>query len=1059
MRPLERRDVEPFPRPGVSRLPEPAAERGVFEEALDRGSEARRVPGRDEEAGLAVDDRLGDAADVGCDDRKAGGHGLEDRHREALGGTGQDEEVGAGEDLRNVVPRAGELDRSLETEAANLGFDQGPIGPGADEDGLEASLREPGEGPHQRERVLGGLEPAHGDDPRRTGVGMDRLGRGSRVDAVVDDDRVLRAAGTGGDPGDALALGDADRHRRQRPDEPVGPEVDARATSLVRGERPPVDGEDADRHTGEPGGDSPEDAGLRAARVEDVRTLASQEHQELEQAEQVAPGADRPPDMPESDEPNAGGTRGIPQRPRTVRRERDVEAPGERGQKRRDVCLRPSQLRERHHEEDARPPPLAHAGKRTSPFRTRLVPGTGRVLPSRGRCLAPRRRLGALPFGILGVGVFLWWAAADGGYAPTVWYPGALVFLVVLAFVAIGAARQTIATRPAAPAIALLAAFAIWSFLSIGWADVKGDAWDGANRTLLYASVFAVFALPRWRPGEAAGLLALFSVGAAAIGAAVLASDGASAFVGDRLASPIEYANGNAAFFLIALWPAVALAARPELHPLARGVLLAAAGVNLQLAILAQSRAALVAGSAALALYVVLAPARLRALLALVPVGAVTLASLPPLLDVYASSSASELESAIARERQVLAASAAVLLVTGVVLGALDRRRAGRGLALATRGRLLAVAGVVAGALLVAIAAGAAVAIAQEPAGAASSRFTGGLESGRYDLWRVATEEFARHPFLGVGVDNFTVDHVRERETDEELLYPHSVLLRAASQTGLAGAGLFVGFLAAAAGAAVRLRRQHDALGGAIASAGVVAAAYWLVHGSADWLWELPALTGPALASLGLACGLADPSDGAGRARRPRRAAVAGLIAAAVGLAGMSYALPALSAFQVERAVDAWPEEPARAFSRLERARQLNVLSERPDVIAGVLAHRAGRPTEARRAFERALERNRHDWYIHLRLAFSAAAAREGQSASRAAERERTRARLAYLQRARALNPRERVIELAERTIRSGRPPEPQLVARIDALVVRAPLGRRPLSCRPVLGMGARCPG
>jgi tetratricopeptide (TPR) repeat protein len=216
------------------------------------------------------------------------------------------------------------------------------------------------------------------------------------------------------------------------------------------------------------------------------------------------------------------------------------------------------------------------------------------------------------------------------------------------------------------------------------------------------------------------------------------------------------------------------------------------------------------------------------------------------------------------------------------------------------------------------------------------------------------------------------------------------------------------------------------------------------VHGSADWLWEIPALTGPALASLGLACGLADPSGRAGRTRRPRRAAVAGLVAAAA-LAAVSFALPALSAFEVERAVDAWPEEPARTFSRLERARQLNVFSERPDVIAGVLAHRSGQPARARRALVRALERNRHDWYIHLRLALAEA------------DLGRPSKGLAHVRRARALNPRERAIGLVEDAVRAGRSVDRRLLDILDRLAVRAPLGRRPVTCRPVLGAGARC--
>lgn len=663
------------------------------------------------------------------------------------------------------------------------------------------------------------------------------------------------------------------------------------------------------------------------------------------------------------------------------------------------------------------------------------------------RGLGRWRDYGALPYGVLGVGVFIWWAAAEGGYAPTAWYPGALAFLALLLVLAAGPARQTSLRPPAALALGLFAAFAIWSFLSIGWAGVKGDAWDGANRTLLYASVYAAFALPRWRPAQAASVLALFSVGAVAIGVSALASEGTSAFVGHRFAAPIEYANANAALFLVAFWPALALAARPEVHSLARGLLLAVAGVALQLAILAQSRASLVAGSAALVLHLLLSRGLLRALLTLLPVAAVTLASLGPLLDVYASSSDSELESAVARERQALALSAAVLLVTGILLGALDRRRAGHPAALWTRGRLLAVSAAVVGALLIAIGAGASIAGVREPPNGASSRFTAGLESGRYDIWRVAAAEVARHPLLGVGADNFAVDYVRERRSDEEILYPHSVLIRAASQTGLVGAALFFGFLAAAVGAAVHAWRQHEALAGAVASTGVVVAAFWLVHGSVDWLWEIPALTGPALASLGLASGLAATrSERRRRTRRLRPAPVAAAVGVAAALAATSYALPGLAAFQIEGAMRAWPENPERTFSRLERARQLNVLNERPDVIAGVLAARGGQPGRALDAFAGALERNPHDWYLHLRLALlTADAGRRGDA-------------LAHLRRARMLNPRETEVELAAEAVLTGRAAQPQLLDRLDQFAVRSPLGRLPVTCRPVLGLGARCP-
>jgi hypothetical protein len=820
----------------------------------------------------------------------------------------------------------------------------------------------------------------------------------------VDDDRGLLAAGAGEEAGDALVVGDADGYRRQWTDEPLRPPVERRAPPAAREERPAVDGEDADRDSREPGRHAAEDPGLRAARVEDVRARPAQEPDELEQAEQVSRGIDRAPDVPEGDEARSGGARGVLQRPGPVGCDGDVEAPHERGQQRRDVGLRPARLRQRYDKNETRPP-RAHAGKRTTP----------------------------LVLGLLGVGVFLAWAGTEGGYAPTAWYPGALVYLSLLVAVAAWPARRAMLPRPAAVALALLAAFGLWSLLSVSWAGVKGDAWDGGNRTLMYASVYAAFALPRWRPAHVAGLFAVFAIGVTAIGAGVLVLDGASAFIGNRFADPMGYANANAALFLAAFWPALALAARPELHWALRSLLLASGGVALQLAVLAQSRASFAAGFAALALHLLLSPERRRAVLTLLPVAAVTLASLDALLDVYASRDEAELRSAVARETWVLALSGAALMAAGALWGVLERRFARGRLLLPAGRRLLAAAA--AAALVLGLAASTAA------VGFPGSRFTGGAESGRYDVWRVAAEEVADHPVLGVGADNFAVDYLRERRTDEELLYPHSVVLRAASQTGLVGAALFLGFLAAAFAAAMRARRTSDYFARAVASAAVVAAAYWLLHGSVDWFWEVPALTAPALAGLALASGLASERARALRRRRGPRRLIAAVAGAAAALVFVSYALPGLAAFEVERAVRSWPEEPGAVWTRLEAARELNRLSERPDVIEGVFARRAGQPGRERRAFARALERNPHDWYVHLRLAL---VANDGDAA-------------VHLRRARSRDPRGGAVDAVEEAVLADAPVERQLLDAVDRLAIRTPLGRAPATCRPVGGVGARC--
>ena len=630
---------------------------------------------------------------------------------------------------------------------------------------------------------------------------------------------------------------------------------------------------------------------------------------------------------------------------------------------------------------------------------------------------------GALPFGLVTVAILLWWAAEGGGYAPTTWYPGALLFLGLLAVVVVSPLRRVRPAPRAWAAIALLAAFTVWSFVSIAWAGVQGDAWDGANRTLLYAVVYATFALLWWRPPEAVVVLGLFVLGTATVGGIALVAEGAEAFNGNRLAAPTGYENASAALFLMAFWPAAALAARPEVHWAVRSLFLAAGGLLLQLAFLAQSRGSLVAGGIALLVLVLVSRDRFRLLAVLLLVSAAVAATLVPLLEVVAAGSEAEVRRVVAAERAAVGLSTLALLLLGALLfflGQTGRLRRGRP-HFESRRRIAGVLAI--GLALLAFGAVTAVSRLGDPP-------RPGLETGRYDMWRVAAGEVADHPLLGVGVDNFAVDFARERRTGEEPLYPHSLALRAFSQTGLIGGALFVGFVAAALAAAIPRRREPDSLPTAAAAAGLASGVYWLVHGSIDWLWEIPALGISALALLGLASSLARSTPRAtARTQAHSTAALAGT-AALFAVAACSFAFPGVAALELERGVRAWPDSPDRALSHLERAHGLNPLSERADVVTGTLALREGDTEEARAAFQRALERNPDDWYVHLQLALLAE------------EDGRSEEALARLERARSLNPRELLVV--------GDPSES---------AVRGPLGRRPVDCQPVLGLESRCSG
>ena len=637
--------------------------------------------------------------------------------------------------------------------------------------------------------------------------------------------------------------------------------------------------------------------------------------------------------------------------------------------------------------------------------------------------------------GLVAVAVFLVWARVEGGYAPTAWYPGAFVFLVLGAVVF--ASRIGSLPRPLLGAVALLGGFTVWSFLSITWADAKGDAWDGANRTLLFFTVYTLFASVRWRPREAALLLGALATGTAAVGSWVFLAGAEAGLSEGRFTDPAGYANANAALFLAAFWPAAVLASRRETPWPARGLLLAVAGVLLQLGVLAQSRGSLPAFALALVLYLALVPDRARSLLTLLAIGVATALSLRSLLEVFGADPGQDLQQALAAARTALILTAVFLAAVGAAIGLLERRRGHLRTGTARTRRL------VVGALLV-IGLAATVAIVSS---GPTSRLGDGLASGRYDLWRVAALEFERHPIQGVGADNFAVGYARERNGREEPLYPHSIELRVLAQTGLVGTGLFVGFLVLRGGGrspGPPVRR--DSRGARLRGPRLVLV---LVRPRIDRL----VLGDPGTRRSGSRPAGARGRPVAGRADavRPR----------AKGHREPSWpSRPPASSQRRSRMhcpgsrrgtsrqqSAGWRTDPAGAFDRLERARRLNVLSSEPDVVAGVLARRLGDRERAGAAFRRALRRTPTDWYAHVELAVL-----ELEAGRRAAA-------VLHLEHARRLNPHEPSARALLALARRNEPVPASLVERLDRLAVPSPLGRRPVDCRPVLGLSAGCTG
>ena len=205
--------------------------------------------------------------------------------------------------------------------------------------------------------------------------------------------------------------------------------------------------------------------------------------------------------------------------------------------------------------------------------------------------------------------VWSWWAAKEGAFFQTVLLPGTIVLCATTALLAWAAPwRGNLrASRPATIALASLTGLGAWAALSALWSPVPDIAIGDGQRILAYALAFG---LGIWLCGLLAGRLYLALAPLAIAGAfagilavaGMLTSDQIGLYLENdgTLEFPLGYRNANAAFFAIALWPALGLASHRAAPWPVRGVALATATLCLELAMLSQSRGSLAGGVAAL---------------------------------------------------------------------------------------------------------------------------------------------------------------------------------------------------------------------------------------------------------------------------------------------------------------------------------------------------------------------------------------------------------------------------------------------------------------------------
>jgi hypothetical protein len=589
--------------------------------------------------------------------------------------------------------------------------------------------------------------------------------------------------------------------------------------------------------------------------------------------------------------------------------------------------------------------------------------------------------------------VWSWWAAKDGAFFGTVLLPGTIllcVTTVLLAWVAPWRASLK-ASPPAMVALASTAALGAWATLSAVWSPAPDVAIVTGLRILTYALSFGLgvwlctllgkrvhLALaPLAAAGAFAGILTV---------AGMLSADAVGRYLETdaTLEFPLGYRNANAAFFAIALWPALGLASRRATAWPVRAAALGTATLCIELALLSQSRASLLAGAAALIVYLLFARDRARRLgwlaLAVVP----ALPIIPSLVDLFqVGTSDAPLRTALDELHaagRVAALTTLASLAIGVLAAFTGSRipTSPRRVEIANRATVVAlIACTIGGSVVFATAVGSPVdwidkRVSQLSSGrdiditGKSTRFTSlSASTRRPAIWRVALLDGRDDPLLGEGGGGFRYSYLVQRRPNSpgQVQDAHSVELENLSQFGFPGLAMFIVAIAAAFAGAMRARRLEPERAW-LSIVAVTAAAYWLVHSSVDWFWPYPALTAPVFALLGSACA---PAASAGAASQPGRWRL--WLTAAAAVLAISAVPPFLSERFVNRAYDEWRADPSQAYDDLDRAHAVNPLSADPLLAEGAIAQANGDRRRAIEAFDSAIDIRPEEWASYYNLA------------------------------------------------------------------------------------------
>jgi hypothetical protein len=583
----------------------------------------------------------------------------------------------------------------------------------------------------------------------------------------------------------------------------------------------------------------------------------------------------------------------------------------------------------------------------------------------------------------------------------------ALAALTVGALVWSGTLRLD-APRAALIGLALMAAFAAWSAVSLAWTVAPDLTWAEFNRVTLYVIVLGLAIVLGASTRRAVTLVTvgffvvILAVTAYALGQKMLPGFHVGSLINlnqtgkiPRLQEPLGYWNALALLLAMGAPVALAAAARPDSSSRARllGV------ISLQLVLIAgcftYSRGGIFALVVALAACVVLSGSPLRLLTWLL---AAVLAATPALVLGLTAHALSGSGVALAKRESAGLLLLVIVIATSVVLGLVAERvcQLERTVSPSPETIHRIKRGLAGGAAAIVVLVLLAVTFSSRGLTGTISHMwhsftaTRGISTSdpnrifsadsanRWVWWKEAAGAFWSRPLSGWGAGSFPVVHLLFRRDTLSVNQPHSVPLQWLCEDGLIGAALALGaWVLLLWTATVSVRRRHAAPERLLAGALLAGAVAYSLHAFYDWDWDIPGVTLPAVIVLGVLAGslrsraaqrVAVPDLGRqiGRPGPGAKLLAVGAAALALCMLALSAVLPGISASHASAALVRASSSSASTLSAAENdarlANRLDPLSDSGLRAEALLAlHYAGGAQVARGYLLQALRRDPSD--------------------------------------------------------------------------------------------------